>query len=663
MNSVRLVQLQQNQAPSLPARSAPLKASAKRFTVLMAALILAGCAVTPQPFTKEDVAERVRSDKSQMYAGQEAVSGPITFSEAAARALKYNLDYRVKLMETTLASGQLDVSQWEMFPRVLLSAGYNARNNDSGGNSFDIVTGNPTLSNSSSSQRKHSMYGAEFSWNLLDFGVSYYRSKGLADQVLIAEERKRKVIQNILQDVRNAYWRALGAQRLASQMDSLMQRTQGALVKAREIEKQGLMPQPQVLAYQRALLDATTLLQSKRQDLELAKAELISLMNLPPSANFTLAEDAEAKLPAAPTDVTRLEDLALNQRPELREEDYRKRIGATEVRRQMLSVLPGISFDIGYNHDSNKYLYNSSWVDTGLKISGNLLKLASLPAIKRAGEAQAAVDETRRMAQAMAVLTQVRVATLRYGLAAAELEQVEESARVDQRLLNYAKAATTSRVESELELIRNEARSLLSQYQRHVAYSNAQASWARLYNSIGLDMVPTDLSAPLRSVATAIDRTNESWLRTAFNASVSDAGKITIPGVTVVVEGMSDKANQVAVEDGIKTALTRYKVPLIETHGSWQVVAKLVMEPSKTEAQRANWELSVRRPNGTVAGRTRYSSQFPAGATETAINVLTQSVIDSNSLALTDWLEDPMRNVAAIVTAGGASSAARVIKR
>ncbi len=663
MNSVRQVQLQQNQALNLHARSLLSKTSANRLCVLMAALILAGCAVTPQPFTKDEVAERVRSDKSQMYAGQEAVSGPITFSEAAARALKYNLDYRVKLMETTLASGQLDVSQWEMFPRVLLSAGYNARNNDSGGNSFDIVTGNPTLSNSSSSQRKHSMYGAEFSWNLLDFGVSYYRSKGLADQVLIAQERKRKVIQNILQDVRNAYWRALGAQRLASQMDSLMQRTQGALVKAREIEKQGLMPQPQVLAYQRALLDATTLLQSKRQDLELAKAELISLMNLPPSANFTLAEDAEAKLPAAPTDVTRLEDLALNQRPELREEDYRKRIGVTEVRRQMLSVLPGISFDIGYNHDSNKYLYNSSWVDTGLKISGNLLKLASLPAIKRAGEAQAAVDETRRMAQAMAVLTQVRVATLRYGLAAAELEQVEESARVDQRLLNYAKAATTSRVESELELIRNEARSLLSQYQRHVAYSNAQASWARLYNSIGLDMVPTDLSAPLSAVATAIDRTNESWLRTAFNASVSDAGKVTIPGVTVVVEGMTDKASQAAVEDGIKTALTRYKVPLIETHGAWQVVAKLVMEPSKTEAQRANWELTVRRPNGTVAGRTRYSSQFPAGATETAINVLTQSVIDSNSLALTDWLEDPMRNVAAIVTAGGASSTARVIKR
>ena len=47
------------------------------------------------------------------------------------------------------------------------------------------------------------------SWNLLDFGVSYYRARQQADQVLIAEERKRKVVQNILADTRNAYWRAL----------------------------------------------------------------------------------------------------------------------------------------------------------------------------------------------------------------------------------------------------------------------------------------------------------------------------------------------------------------------------------------------------------------------------------------------------------------------
>lgn len=619
-------------------------------TTIALALGLSACAITPIPLTQDEVTNRVRADKLTMYAGQEAVSGPITFAEAAARALKYNLDYRVKLMETTLATGQLDVARWDMFPRVLLNAGYSARSNDPGGNSFDILTGAPTLNNSSSAERKHGLFSAEFSWNILDFGVSYFRSKSLADQVLVAEERKRKVIQNILQDVRNAYWRALGAQRLSSQMDSLMKRTQGALVKARQIETQGLMPQPQVLAYQRALLDATTLLQSKRQDLELSKAELIALMNLPPNANFVLAEDAEVKLPNMPSDIGRLEDLALAQRPELREEDYRKRISASEVKRQILSILPGISFDTSYNRDTNKYLYNQSWLESGLKISANLMRLASYPAINRQAEAQAGVDETRRMAQAMAVLTQVRVASLRYGLAVSELEQIEESARVDQRLLNYAKAATTSRVESELELIRNEARSLLSQYQRHVAYANAQAAWARLYNSIGLDMIPTDLNAPIKTIAAAIDRTNESWLRTAFNVTTGDAGRMVIPGVSVVVEQVSNPAMQAVVVDGIKTALTRYRIPLIEADGSWKVVARMSIDKVEPQLQRANWVISVVRPNGTVAGRTQYSGLIPVESAERAIGAIIQSAIDANSLALTDWLEDPMRNVAQVET-------------
>ncbi len=617
--------------------------------VAAAALVVSGCAVTrPEPLTQADVNARVKADKSKMYAGQEPVTGPITFSEAAARALKYNLDYRTKLMEATLASGQLDMSSWDMLPRLLVNAGYYGRNNDSGGNSFDIITGSPTLSNSSSQQRKHSIVGAEFSWNILDLGVSYFRSKSLADQVLIAEERKRKVVQNILQDVRNAYWRALGAQRLVGQMDSLMARTQTALQRARQIEQQGLMPQPQVLAYQRALLDATTLLQSKRQDLELAKAELVALMTLSPNTQFTLAEDAEAKLPNAPTDLERLEDLALVQRPELREEDYRKRISANEVKRQMLSILPGISFDAGYTRDSNKYLYNSNWIDYGLKISANLLRLASIPSMQRVAKAQAEVDETRRMAQAMAILTQVRVATMRYGLAVAELEQVEESARVDQRLLNYAKAATTTKVESELELIRNEARSLLSQYQRHVAYSNAQAAWGRLYNSIGLDIIAADLSQPVKALAGAIDRTNESWLRTAFRATVSDAGKIQLPGVSVVVE-TADTALGVAVEEGMKTALAKMNVPVVEQFGTWQVRAKLHIEgTAPTTARKAHWEMTVLRPNGTVAGRSRYASQLPANASELMIASLTQSAVDVNASALKDWLEDPMRNIAAV---------------
>src|ERR1700761_3967087 len=106
---------------------------------LSLALLVTGCS-TPEArsYSAEDTRQRVVDDRAKMYADQEPVTGPITFYEAAARALKYNLDYRLKLMESALASHLQDVSSYEMLPNLVASAGYAGRNNDSGGTSVGI---------------------------------------------------------------------------------------------------------------------------------------------------------------------------------------------------------------------------------------------------------------------------------------------------------------------------------------------------------------------------------------------------------------------------------------------------------------------------------------------------------------------------------------------
>jgi len=487
-------------------------------------LMLAGCSVTPKPTTEAEVAKRVADDRVKMYADQEPVRRSLTYSEVAARALKYNLDYRLKAMEAALSQGQLDVSRWDMFPRLLANAGYVTRSPADGSRSRTIESGLENPLHVSSSERNRTIASAEMSWNVLDFGVSYFRARQQADQVLIAEERKRKVVQNLLSDTRNAYWRALGAQRLSNRIDALLERSQIALDRARQIEAQGLMPQPQVLAYQRALLDAIVLLQTRRQELELSKQELASLMSLAPGTAFTLAEEPAAALPALPADISVLEEAALHRRPELREEDYRARITSTEVRRAMLSTLPNLGVDANGRYDSNRFLLDNSWVDGGVRLSMNLFKLAAIPSIKRSNDAQKQVDEARRMAQAMAVMTQIRVAALRYGLSVAEYKQVEQSAAVDSRLLTYARSASAARVEGELEVIRNEARALLSEYQRHIAYANAQAAWGRVYNSVGYDIEVPPSQASLTEMAQTIDRSMDSWRRMTF---------VDIPGSAV----------------------------------------------------------------------------------------------------------------------------------
>ncbi len=216
------------------------------------------------------------------------------------------------------------------------------------------------------------MSNLTFSWNALDFGVSYYRAQQKADQVLMAEERRRKVVQNVLQDVRNSYWRALGAQKLIGRVDALIERVNKALDHAKQVEKEGLMPQPQVLAYQRALLDAVNLLTLRRQDLELARAELTALMSVPPGTAFTTGRrEAKRSLPPVPANIDELELMALEKRPEIMEEWYRKRVTENDIKAAKAAVVAQpLSLDAGPQYDSNKYNYNSTGPMSGCACPG-----------------------------------------------------------------------------------------------------------------------------------------------------------------------------------------------------------------------------------------------------------------------------------------------------
>jgi outer membrane protein TolC len=299
-------------------------------------------------------------------------------------------------------------------------------------------------------------------------------------------------------------------------------RVNQALNRAKQVEKEGLMPQPQVLAYQRALLDAVNLLTLRRQDLELARAELAALMSVAPGTRYTLAADKEQPLPLVPSNFEGLEHMALEKRPEIMEEWYRKRVTENDIKAAKVLLWPNLSVDVGPQYDSNSYNYNSRWVDTSVRLSWNILKLTQWSALEKAQADQNKTDDMRRMALSMAVLTQVRVGVQRYGLALSELEFAEESLRVDQRLLSFAQAAAKTQFDSELEVIRSEARALLAEYQRYASYSNAQAAWGRLYTSVGLDVLPQSIdNHDIKTLSLGIEQTMAAWQSLMFQASAS----------------------------------------------------------------------------------------------------------------------------------------------
>jgi outer membrane protein TolC len=601
------------------------------------ALALTACTVTPTPLTGEEVRSRVTSDQKALFEGQEPVSREITFHEAVARALKYNLDYRLKLMESALAVGLFDVSRYDMLPKIVASAGYSSRSNDSGGTSVSIIDGRETLSPSTSQERQRWLANAEFSWNVLDFGVSYYRAHQAADEALIAEERRRRVAQNIVQDVRGAYWRALGAQRLAGDADELLVRIRAAREKSRLAEKMGLLPPPQALAYQRALLDATTLINIRRQEIEFAKRELAALMNLPPSLPFRLADEPESHLPRVPRDASELEELALRMRPELREEDYRKRISLAETKRAVLTILPGIRLDFAARYDSNKYLYYQSWTEGGIEIFSNLMRLLAYPSIEKSNEARLKVDEARRLALSMAVITQVRVAVERYNLARADFENAAEAAEVDQRLLKYAQAAATTRVDTELEVIRNEARALIARFHRYASYASAQVAYGRVYNSLGLDVLPEHIEKnDVASLAGTVAEQIKAWEKETF---VKEVEKPDVrPVLRVEIANVADARLAADARAAVEGALTRASYVVDPANpDAFTLRMRLDFFKKPDAVRRGVWEISLLRPDGSVAGRSRYVSAIGSRLTPSSLSAFSEAAAIAQLWSINVW--------------------------
>ena len=156
------------------------KRAFRRVHWMAACLAIAGCTVTPVPLERgerEQVGEQART---LLFANQEALTGPISLAEATARSVKYYTDYRLRNMEEVLSEANLDVARFDLLPRITASAGYTTRNNDSFGFGFSpggTVAANP----SASSERSRSTLNLGFAWNILDFGVSYFKAKQLAD--------------------------------------------------------------------------------------------------------------------------------------------------------------------------------------------------------------------------------------------------------------------------------------------------------------------------------------------------------------------------------------------------------------------------------------------------------------------------------------------------
>lgn len=465
----------------------------KKFAFLFIAVsVTSACSVTPDPFSVEQLTDRKNELLSEYTADQEPVTRPISLYEAMARAIKYNLDYKVELFGEALASSESQLANLDMLPDLTLSAGLTDRSNYSGSRSSELLganeVGDISLVPSTSSEKDVLSGSLELSWDILDFGLSYVRAKQRADEVLIANERKRKVANRIIEDVREAYWRAVSAERLVEKLASLEADIASALTAADESYRQRRTAPLAALTYQRELLDIQREMNSLNNDLLVAKRQLASLMNIGPTTDFTLVlPQRDPSVVALNFDAERMVNVALLNRPEIREIGYEQRITQNEATSALLDLLPNLNLFGGFNYNSNEFLFSNEWAAWGAQASWNALNLFRYPAQKRSNSHEQELVRQRALALTMAVVTQVHVGASRYEVARQRLETQRKYFEVSSNILEQIESGYKTRKVSFQNFVREKMNSIVAEAQYDIALADLQNAYGVVFASIGQD--------------------------------------------------------------------------------------------------------------------------------------------------------------------------------
>ena len=454
--------------------------------------LLSACSFTPKPSSIDERYTLAKQNIQQLFTHQNTFRGTLDFNQALARGLKYNLDYRIKLVNNALQIGQLDMAEFAMFPALNTSGSLYTRSNDL--SSSGITTEGQTTSLSSSTPRTLRSSRIAVSWNVLDFGLAYVRAKQQGDRILIAEEESRKQLQRLTQDVLVAYWSAYSAQQLMIQAKEFQQLLSQAKAKLTLAIQDKSLPKETLLNYQATLLEGNRKLIQLKFKYDKALYDLKRLINLP--------LDTPLKIAPPPALLTKTQDIrnvsfqkidaiTLVHRPELQGQNYQHHIAKLGIKATILQALPGITLNLGWNYNSNKFLLNQKWVDKSMDVAWNLLNLASLPVSYHTATVQAKYEKLKLMALTMTVLTESRYAYSHYLHLSEECiiaHQQTTNANSLFELINNRRKASLA---STQQLILSKLRAITAKMDEDLLLADLSNALGELYLSMGAEIIPT----------------------------------------------------------------------------------------------------------------------------------------------------------------------------
>lgn len=474
---------------------------------IVSGLLLTGCQAITQPFGFQKSPQPAPLGTPRPAPTvSEPVQGPILLYEAMARAIQRNLEGEVNRMTTALNRADAASGNYETIVDLARSAGYGS------GESSRVIRGDSEIpSNPMGSGGMDRRTDIAVIWDALDFSLLHAATREGVQPVSERRGARRKAIRNILQETRTRYYRAVGAQTLASEIARLLDQARESLRVAREIQRQSpAAASRESLENQRELIETIRGLRAWGRELSAAKIDLAEWMGVPPGSDFQLVEPAwnQPRIPSFRQSSAALEHLALVHRWEADGTGAYGDIGVFRTREAMARLRPGLQFD-ALDQGGDPWESGRDWRELGMRLIPSMMTPFS--GKSDSGARGEAAGYSRRLAVNAAILTQVHLSLQRFSRA---LEDYRLSYLLDdvnaQLGTGVGGGAATGKDGLSLLL---RSRDLLQARMRHyLAFIELENAAFRIYNSLGVDpLPPVEDAVGATAMARHLERSLNSW--------------------------------------------------------------------------------------------------------------------------------------------------------
>ena len=374
------------------------------FIISLFFITLAGCVYAPELDNQARFADIERQDLADLYIGQDSPSIQMDVYEAMARAVKYNLGFRISELEKILTEEIIAGKGSPIKPEISAEYGYFRRSSD---NFSNIGFGASSGGGAYYSQGGGNSGRLQLSWDILNLGLGYAQLRMAEGRKQIANELHRIALIRLLADVQESYWAVITSQYYDSELAALEVDIEKS-IRNFEANGRGQDVSLALLRQERDLLNMKQQLSKVREAFYGADLRFRELIALDPDRNYMLSQE-QMLLPVLEYDVNELDEIALRVSPEIRLASARGKISVEQARADILGAFPHLRVGLGSNLTST-----GNFTDYGVSVGADLVSLFSLNKKSRARKLKQDIAEKQLQQIAMSVMLRNRLALESY---------------------------------------------------------------------------------------------------------------------------------------------------------------------------------------------------------------------------------------------------------